>query len=115
MNLLEFDKYTDAHKDELANLVRKYLTSNGWKYTCDHPGGFWLWTIARDISTYDCQLYAVHESIALKFQRHWEMEAQHFNSHDEFCPIFKTFDWDDCNCMPDPENDTEALDGHLNG
>ncbi len=113
MNVLEFDTHTDAHNDEIDRLVRTYLKSNGWKYSCDHPGSVWLWTIAKDLSRWDAQLYAVNQEMALRFQRYWELEAQHFNAHDAECPIFTTFKWDDCTCMPEEgvEDDLAALDG----
>ena len=113
MNVLEFDELSRDAEDARAAAVRKYLTNNGWRYTCDHPGSVWLWTIAKDLSTYDAQLYAVNEEMAIRFQRYWELEAQHFNAHEADCPIFETFDWDDCTCMPEEgvENDTAALDG----
>jgi hypothetical protein len=114
MNVLEFDQHHTAHQDASGQVVRDYLTSNGWVYTSRHPGSIWMWSIRKRIpGTLEMlpNTYVVNESTALQWQRYWELEEQHFNAHDEHCRIFKTFDWDDCNCMPGVENDTAALDG----
>lgn len=111
MNILEFDNEHDLVKQRQQDLVRRYLTSNGWKYTSRHPGSIWLWT-HETVKGYEesdddgavthhvhGETYAVEETVALQIQRYWELEAQHFNTHADDCPIFTTFDWDDCNCM----------------
>lgn len=111
MNVLEYDELSGQADDERDKAVRKYLTTNGWKYTCDHPGSVWLWTIAKDLSTYDAQVYAVNEEMALRFQRYWELEAQHFVAHDADCPIFTTFDWDDCDCIVQEFDHGHVIEG----
>lgn len=30
-------------KDELEAKEHRYLRENGWEYTCNTPGSFWLW------------------------------------------------------------------------
>ena len=108
MNVLEFDEHTGAHKMASENVVRKYLVSNGWKYTSRHPGSIWLWTLDKHRQHSDddgavhniTETYAVQESVALQIQRYWELEKQHFVAHDAECAIFgPPFNWDDCNCI----------------
>ncbi len=128
MNLLEFDDLSGKADDDRAAAVRKYLGSNGWKYTSRHPGHIWMWSIEHleegENSDDDGvvtkwerrKIYVASESTALQFQRYWELEEQHFNSHDSDCQIFETFDWDDCNCNAGAdgvpmEDDIAALDG----
>lgn len=129
MNLLEFDEFAGQAEDDRARNVRKYLSTNGWRYTSQHPGSYWMWSITKSPAVPLTPItYAVNEATAIRIQRHWELEAQHFNAHDADCPIFETFKWEDCNCIvldiaegrADPdgapietgvENDTAALDG----
>jgi len=116
MNMLEFDERSGQADDDRAKWVREYLTTNGWQYTSRHPGSMWLWTLTKEAEGAEPITYAVQESVALQIQRYWELEAQHFNAHDADCPIFRTFDWDDCNCIvheiaEGAEDDLAALDG----
>ena len=106
MNLLEFDQHHQAHANASGQVVRDYLTSNGWKYTSRHPGSIWLWTFDDESTQHVDEetiviktTYAVQESIALQIQRYWELEAQEFPSHADDCPIFESFKWEDCTCM----------------
>jgi len=108
MNILEFDKLHGDFQDTSVALVRNYLVSNGWKYTSKHPGSIWLWTFedestehVDDETIVTRSTYAVPENIALQIQRYWELEAQHFPSHADDCPIFYSYDWDSCTCMAD--------------
>ena len=121
MNLLEFDEFSGQAEDDRARNVRKYLTTNGWKYTSRHPGSHWMWSIERtteeivepdQIIVRTVLTYVVNESTALQFQRYWELDAQNFNAHDADCPIFETFKWEDCNCIVhDIEAGTHDADG----
>jgi len=38
-------RYADLRKAEyrLKKLQEDYLIQNGWSYTCQTPGSFWLW------------------------------------------------------------------------
>ncbi len=115
MNILEFDELSGRADDERAVAVRKHLVSNGWVYTSRHPGHHWMWSYTTTVlGAVDKHTYVVDESTALQFQRYWELEVQNFNAHDADCAIFKTFNWDDCNCIACTgliEDDIAALDG----
>ena len=108
MNLLEFDTHHVLHQEATGQVVRDYLTSNGWKYTSRHPGSLWLWTFDKttvvspgedgEPAEVNTLTYAVQESVALQIQRYWELEAQQFPAHADDCLIFQTWDWETCSC-----------------
>ena len=51
------ETFLDAREkltDELRRLQEEYLRLNGWRHSCNHPGGLWLWEKGYDMQTYNC-------------------------------------------------------------
>jgi hypothetical protein len=51
---------------ELESAQTKYLNDNGWVYTCEVPGSFWLWSKKLD----DGRVILVQKDDALKMEEH---------------------------------------------
>lgn len=74
-------------RDRLEQTENAFLEKNGWKYTCNHPGAYWLW--GKKINGKD---YICNKSMALALQSGLKGEETGLDlikqEHEEICARF---------------------------